>query len=113
MTMSQMPEPPYYAVIFTSRHSDNVAGYAEMAQQMSERVAQQAGFLGVESARDAFGVGITVSYWSSLQAIEAWRQDLEHQQARALGKQQWYHYYHVKIAKVERAYSFTHPDFNV
>lgn len=37
---------------------------------------QQPGFLGVESARNE--IGITVSYWESLEAISNWKQNLNH-----------------------------------
>ena len=37
---------------------------------MEELAKQQPGFLGVESARDHSGLGITISYWESLEAIE-------------------------------------------
>lgn len=65
---AQTPEPPYYAVIFTSHRTEGDNGYAEMADRMVELASQQPGFLGVESARE--GVGITVSYWSDLESIK-------------------------------------------
>ncbi len=97
------PEPPYYAVIFTSLRSDAEEGYADTAARMLELAAQQPGFLGVESARE--GVGITVSYWQSLEAIRAWKANTEHQQAQTRGKQEWYSAYRTRIARVERDYS--------
>lgn len=66
------PKPPYYAVIYTNTLSENTAGYEEMANRMVELAEQQPGFLGMESVRD--GVGITVSYWQSLDAIKSWKQ---------------------------------------
>ena len=52
------PEPPYVAVIFASRRPLGVEdGYGEVATRMVELVAQQPGFLGVDSARDAGGFG--------------------------------------------------------
>lgn len=65
---------------------------------------QQPGFLGVESAREE--VGITVSYWESLEAIAAWKAHAEHTQARAQGRKQWYEQFSVRIARVEKAYDF-------
>ena len=62
--------PPYYAVIFTSIKKENAEGYASMAERMVELAQQQPGFLGVESARQE--IGITVSYWKSLEAIKQW-----------------------------------------
>ena len=63
------PQPPYYAVIFTSVRTDGDNGYAETARPMRELAARQPGFLGFETARQE--IGISVSYWSSLEAIQA------------------------------------------
>ncbi len=100
-------EPPYYAVIFTSKLSPDHAGYAEMAERMVEAVKAQPGFLGFESARGADGVGITVSYWRDVEAIKLWKQHGEHQEAQAIGKTRWYECYALRVARVERAYGKT------
>lgn len=96
------PEPPYYAVIFTSTRTDGDNGYAEMAERMVELAAEQPGFLGVESAREA--IGITVSYWRDLESISAWKRNAEHREAQRLGRSQWYAGFRLRIAKVEREY---------
>lgn len=94
----------YYAVIFTSTRTDLDENYAEMAIKMETLAKQQPGFLGVESARNE--IGITVSYWESLEAIANWKQNLDHLDAQFLGRQKWYENYIVRIAKVEKEYSF-------
>ena len=96
------PEPPYYAVIFTSTRTDGDNGYAEMAERMVELAAEQPGFLGVESAREA--IGITASYWRDLESIAAWKRNAEHREAQRLGRSQWYAGFRLRIAKVEREY---------
>jgi heme-degrading monooxygenase HmoA len=101
------PEPPYYAVIFSSLRTPIDSGYAEMADQMVALAAKQPGYLGIESARDADGFGITVSYWQSLAAIRAWRLQIDHQAAQSKGKSDWYQRYQVRIALVERDYGTT------
>lgn len=101
---AKTPEPPYYAVIFSSQRTDGDRGYNRMAERMFEIASRQPGFLGFESARDADGFGITVSYWESEQAIVAWKAHAEHQPAQAVGKRVWYADYQLRIAKVERAY---------
>jgi heme-degrading monooxygenase HmoA len=99
------PSPPYYAVIFTSlRTADDPAGYAATAERMVELAREQPGFLGVESARGPDGLGITVSYWVSEEAIRQWREHAEHLMAQARGRSQWYASYELRVAKVERAY---------
>lgn len=98
------PEPPYYAVIFTSRRAAGDHGYSAMAARMEELGSTYDGFLGIESARGADGVGITVSYWRDETSIAAWKRDTEHRRAQRGGKEKWYTDYEVRIAKVERAY---------
>lgn len=99
-----LPEPPYYAVIFASQRSAGDAGYAAMAERMVALAAEQPGFLGVESTRGADGFGITVSYWTSLDAIAAWKAHAEHRVAQETGRQRWYTSYALRIARVERAH---------
>lgn len=98
------PNPPYYAVIFTSIRTEIDIGYGQMAERMIELAQQQKGFLGVESARNE--VGITVSYWDSLESISNWKHNLEHTEARKKGRKLWYKKFTVRICKVERAYDF-------
>ena len=106
------PAPPYYAVIFSSLRRDgpdalapNGMDYAAMAARMGELAAQQPGYLGVESVRDADGVGITVSYWRGLEDIAAWKANAEHRIAQETGRAKWYAHFETRIARVERAYS--------
>ena len=99
------PQPPYYAVIFTSQRTEVEKGYGQMADRMVELAAQQPGFLGVESTRGADGLGITVSYWKDEASIKAWKANAQHQVAQETGKKIWYADYMLRVAKVERAYS--------
>jgi len=94
----------YYAVIFTSTRTEMEAGYAEMAIKMVELAKAQPGYIGMESARSE--IGITVSYWESLEAIKNWKANMEHLEAQEKGKTTWYKNYKVRIAKVEREYEF-------
>jgi len=104
LPFAKTPDPPYYAVIFSSRRAEDDGGYAKTANRMMELAGQQPGFLGVESVRGADGFGITVSYWSSTQAIAAWKAHAEHLAAQEMGKRQWYEHFAIRIARVERAY---------
>ncbi|SDS63640.1 Heme-degrading monooxygenase HmoA [Halopseudomonas sabulinigri] len=100
--MAKTPEPPYYAVIFSSLRTDGDHGYGAMAERMLALAARQEGFLGVESARE--GLGITVSYWASEEAIKNWKQNAEHLEAQRLGHNTWYAGFKVRVARVERDY---------
>lgn len=76
---------PYYAVIFTSTQTDDTEGYSEMAEKMETLAKQQEGFIGIESARNT--IGITVSYWESLDAIKNWKANTEHLLAQQKGRE--------------------------
>jgi len=106
--MAPTPEPPYYAVLFTSlRTSADDDEYNRTAERMIELAAAQPGFLGVEHARSADGMGITISYWGSVENIRSWQQNAEHLQAQANGRTKWYERYHLRVCRVERAYEFS------
>ena len=102
--LARTPEPPYYAVIFTSTRTPGDAGYGAMAEHMAELAAQQPGYLGADSVRDASGIGITVSYWRDEAAIAAWKRQAEHLAAQRRGIAEWYADYEMRISRVERAY---------
>lgn len=105
--LARTPEPPYYAVIFASvRTPADDESYGAAAERMAQLASQQPGYLGVDSVRGANGVGITVSYWSSEEAIAAWRRNAEHTMVRENGRKSWYSEYELRVAKVERAYGF-------
>ena len=102
--IAKTPKTPYYAVIFTSIRTEGDNDYAAMADKMVSLAEKQPGFLGIESARNA--VGITVSYWDSLQAIKNWKSHIEHTVVREKGRSEWYEQFKVRIGKVERDYGF-------
>ncbi|WP_299365088.1 antibiotic biosynthesis monooxygenase [Winogradskyella sp.] len=103
---------PYFAVIFTSTLTENTKGYSEMATEMENLAKEQKGYLGIDSARSdastahSSGVGITVSYWESLDAIKNWKANSKHLFAQQKGRDQWYNWYNVRICKVEKEYEF-------
>ena len=100
--IADTPDPPYYAVIFTSRRTEGDNGYGEAAGRMIELAAKQAGFLGMESAKE--DIGITVSYWADLESIKKWRENIEHQKAQQSGREKWYSSYRVRVTRVECEY---------
>ena len=97
----------YYAVIFTAQRSlsgDDI--YDITTDRMVALAQRQPGFLGVESVRGDDGIGITVSYWTDRDAIAEWRQNADHLTAQALGRQEFYDWYRVRIAEVVREHAF-------
>jgi heme-degrading monooxygenase HmoA len=98
---AKTPQPPYYAVIFSSQRTDGDKGYGKMADKMVELASKQKGFLGVEAARDE-GLGITVSYWDSIDAIQVWKENSAHKIAQESGKTEWCRNVSLRVCRVER-----------
>lgn len=109
--MNSNLQHPYFAVIFTSQKSQVAVGYDEMAKKMEELSSAQPGFLGIHSVRGDDGMGITVSYWKSLEDIANWKLHSKHLEAQQKGKTDWYSGYEVRICKVERQYHFGKMEF--
>ena len=97
---AQTPEPPYYAVIFTSLRTDVDDGYGNMADAMVELAKTQPGSLGIESAREE--LGITVSYWATPEDIKNRKEKAHHQLAQKLGREKWYAAFKTRVCRVER-----------
>ena len=100
--ISKTPQPPYYAVIFTSQRKVSEDGYDNVAERMLSLAEKQKGFLGMESARDKNGFGISVSYWDSLESIKSWNEHPDHMKAQKAGINHFYENFKVRICKVER-----------
>ena len=112
MSLAETPDPPYYAVIFTSTLASD-DGYGEMGERMIELASQQPGFLGIETTRGEDGLGITVSYWEDEASISEWKQKAEHRGAQKIGHERWYQDFALRVAKVERAYTkASSPEFS-
>lgn len=102
---AKTPETPYYAVIFTSKRTEgNTEAYDAETQKMLNLLKDQEGFLGFETAEDKIEIG--VSYWKDIASILAWKNNLGHLAAKKKGKDTFYERFIVRIAKVEREYSF-------
>jgi heme-degrading monooxygenase HmoA len=102
--IAKTPSPPYYAVIFSNLRTEIEAGYVETAEEMVRLASAQKGYLGYESVRNE--LGITISYWKTLEDIKNWKQVSDHLTAQRLGREQWYKAYKTRICFVERDYGF-------
>jgi heme-degrading monooxygenase HmoA len=106
--MSQLlNQSGFYAVIATTTLKPMPLAmqqrYMAMAERMLELAQSQDGFLGREHARDD-QLGISVSYWSTLEAIEAWRTDTRHMAVKEMGRKEFYRTCQIRICRVEREY---------
>ncbi|NCF49272.1 MAG: antibiotic biosynthesis monooxygenase [Bacteroidetes bacterium] len=91
----------YFAVIFTAQRTlSDEDMYLITSKRMIELAQVQPGFLGVEAVRGEDGIGITVSYWRDRDAIRNWRIHAEHLVAQQMGRQEFYSWYHLRVAEV-------------
>ncbi|GMN09679.1 antibiotic biosynthesis monooxygenase [Croceitalea sp. MTPC9] len=97
-------QKPYYAVIFTNTRTPSDNGYGIMAEEMEKLARKQPGFLDFESARS--GLGISISYWKTKEAIANWKANIDHKVVQQKGMEEWYSWYKVRICLVEREYDF-------
>lgn len=100
-------QPPFYANIFSYQASTTRDGYAAADEATLNQVQHIDGFLGYEVAGDDKR-RIFISYWRDIDAVDTWRNNHIHQQAKSHGRQ-WYNAYHSMLVKVE-SHSLWNPD---
>ncbi|KAK9319538.1 hypothetical protein V1517DRAFT_332186 [Lipomyces orientalis] len=106
MASTQLLEPPYYVVIFTSLMHAHSKEYGETSSEIYGLAQGQPGFLGFDSVRDAGGQGVTISYWRTLDDVTNFRKIATHRQAQQRGRDAFYERYEVRVAKVEKEYAW-------
>ena len=83
MSIVKTPKPPYYAVIFTSQHTQKEwVEYEKTSAKMAELAQGMPGSFGGESVRGDLGFGITSVYWKDLESINVWRDHPEHKKVK-------------------------------
>lgn len=95
-----------YAVIFKAEVNKLDKAYSEMASRMRELAINEYGCTEFTSCMEG-NSEIAISYWPSKEAIQAWKNNPEHQQAQALGKSKWYKSYQVQVVEVLNQYGNT------
>jgi heme-degrading monooxygenase HmoA len=97
-----------YVVIFRStRNLDDGQLYSEWSNKMEDLVKTIQGYEHHFGFRDSITrEGVTISYFSSLDAISRWKSLGEHQKAQQLGRESFYEQYSVQVCEVLRDYGF-------
>ncbi|KAF7329288.1 hypothetical protein MKEN_00189700 [Mycena kentingensis (nom. inval.)] len=128
MPAGNLVHTPHYAVIFTSKRCPTAGtgtprwpqrwmGWRERSQgiwawtMLLMRNSLSPCFLrwlrlSLESADGDLIYSVTISYWADEENIRAWKRNVDHLLAQKKGKTEWYLSYEVRVARVERAYSF-------
>ena len=92
-----------YAVIFKAEVKELDESYLEMANHMRELAIKEYGCIEFTSCTEG-NSEIAISYWPSKEAIQSWKNNLEHKQAKSLGKSKWYQSYQVQIVEILHQY---------
>jgi len=79
-----------FAVIFKAQLAGVDEAYFSLSKILRKRAMEEFGCVEFVSLELEPGEEVTISYWSSMEQIEAWRNDPQHLQAQSLGKSQWY-----------------------
>ena len=97
-----------YAVIFKSKRQDaNGELYYEHNDKLDEKIRSLAGYVKHSGMRHPeTREGMTVAYFDSLEAIDMWRKDAEHMDAKKLAKSHFYENYSVEITEVIDSYGW-------
>ncbi len=97
-----------YVVIFRStRKLDDGQLYSEWSEKMENLVKTIDGYEHHFGFRDATSRdGVTVSYFTSLEAVSQWKNLDEHKMAQHLGRDSFYEEYSIQVCEVLRDYGF-------
>jgi heme-degrading monooxygenase HmoA len=96
-----------YAVIFeVTPFEQGVEAYLDAAATLKEELEKIDGFIGVErfQSLNTPQTYLSLSYWESEAAIQAWREHHGHQLAQARGRNELFHDYCIRVCQVIREY---------
>ena len=98
-----------YAVIFTSKRQDeNSELYYQHNDSLVEHIKIIPGYLRHHSVRHPeTREGITIAYFDSLDAIDLWRKDEEHMEAKSMAQSHFYEDYNLEITEVLDQYGWS------
>ena len=97
-----------YAVIFRSKRQDaNHELYYQHDEKLEEKIKSLPGYISHFGIRHPeTRTGVTVAYFDTLEAIDNWRKDAEHMDAKKLAKSDFYENYSVEITEVIDQYGW-------
>jgi len=99
--------PILLVILFRSKLTSQAgADYDSMNTEMQSLVRQNPGFIDVKSYKSDDGERLTVVWWRDEESLRQWRDDVRHRLAQDTGRQKWYEYYKMEVAKVERQTCF-------
>jgi heme-degrading monooxygenase HmoA len=105
---SEKSDSKIYAVIFKSKRQDaNSELYYQHNDLLDEKIKSLPGYIKHSGLRHPESrEGVTIAYFNSLDAIDNWRKDGEHMDAKKLAKSEFYENYFVEVTEVLDAYGW-------
>ena len=95
-----------YAVIFKATVERFDEEYFAMAERLRQLAFERYGCRNFDSYTEGSSE-VAISYWASLEQIQAWKSDPVHQAAQQAGQRRWYSSYQVQVVELLREYDFT------
>jgi heme-degrading monooxygenase HmoA len=90
-------------VVFRSRLRDGGSpAYTETGRRMEELARRQPGFVSLKTFTADDGERVTISEFQSLDAVDAWRAQLEHLEAQRRGRTEFYAEYSLQTCELIR-----------
>ena len=97
-----------FAVIFEVKPKDDgKEEYLKIAAKLRNFLEDREGFISIERFQSLTEEGkiLSLSFWDSEEAIDDWRNILEHRSAQKKGKESLFHSYRIRVAQVVRDYT--------
>jgi len=96
-----------YAVIFeVEPKSGRQKDYLEIAASLRPELEKIDGFISIERFESLTNKGklLSLSFWRDADAVQRWREHLEHRAAQAKGRAEIFADYRISVVSVERQY---------
>lgn len=91
---------------------DHLQDYLATAAELRKLVESIDGFISIERFESLYEPGkiLSLGFFESEEALEAWRNKPEHRRAQALGRARYFADYRLRIARVHRDYGMLERD---
>jgi heme-degrading monooxygenase HmoA len=84
--------------------------YSRTFEEMLELAAQSPGFIGIDGYAGEDGSELAVARFESTEAIDLWRDNPRHVQARERGRREFFDAYEITIGTVGRHYDWSRDE---
>jgi heme-degrading monooxygenase HmoA len=98
-------------VVFRNRlRAGDSSAYAATAARMDALAHAQPGFRSIKTFAAPDGERVSIAEFDSLEAVDAWRANLEHAEAQRRGRAEFYAEYSLQTCELVRDRKFSRDD---